>query len=181
VSPSEEHEESGGRWRLRERRRVARIACAVLITVLTAATEAVPGVAAAATVTVSASVGVRASVSAPHARGEIALRFALAQRGKPYVYGGTGPSSYDCSGLVQRAWRVAGVRIPRTTQEQARTGAAVPLGKVRLGDLVIFYHDASHVGIYAGHGMVVVAPHAGAVVRLQEMRWMPIYAVRRPR
>lgn len=114
------------------------------------------------------------------ARGRIALNFALAQRGKPYVYGGTGPAVYDCSGLVQRAWRVAGVAIPRTTQQQARTGKAVPLSQIRPGDLVIFYHDASHVGIYAGGGKVVVAPHQGARVTLEPMKWMPIYAVRRP-
>lgn len=113
-------------------------------------------------------------------RGRIALDFALAQRGKPYVYGGTGPDVYDCSGLVQRAWRVAGVRIPRTTQQQAHTGKAVPLNKIKLGDLVVFYHDASHVGIYAGDGKVVVAPHRGARVTLEPMKWMPIYAVRRP-
>ena len=121
------------------------------------------------------------SVSADGARGEIALDFALAQRGKPYVYGGTGPDAFDCSGLAQQAWRAAGVRIPRTTQEQARFGVAVPLAQIRLGDLVIFYSDASHVGIYAGDGRVVVAPHSGAVVSLQQMKWMPVYGVRRPR
>ncbi|MBR7837528.1 C40 family peptidase, partial [Actinospica durhamensis] len=113
-------------------------------------------------------------------RGEIALHFALAQRGKPYVYGGTGPWSYDCSGLTQRAWRAAGVAIPRTTQQQARTGTRVPLGQIQRGDLVIFYRDASHVGIYAGNGRVVVAPHRGATVTIQEMKWMPIYTIRRP-
>ncbi len=121
----------------------------------------------------------RAPVSVA-ARGRIALNFALAQRGKPYVYGGTGPAVYDCSGLVQRAWRTAGVSIPRTTQQQARTGKAVPLGRIKAGDLVIFYRDASHVGIYAGGGKVVVAPHRGARVTLEPMKWMPIYAVRRP-
>jgi cell wall-associated NlpC family hydrolase len=114
-------------------------------------------------------------------RGRIALDFALAQRGKPYVYGGTGPAVYDCSGLVQRAWRVAGVAIPRTTQQQAYTGKAVPLNEIQPGDLVIFYAHASHVGIYAGGGKVVVAPHQGARVMLEPMKWMPIYAVRRPR
>jgi len=121
-----------------------------------------------------------AAVSAVDARGQMALRFALAQRGKPYVYGGTGPNAYDCSGLVQRAWAAAGVKIPRTTYQQAHTGKAVKLSAIKAGDLVIFYADASHVGIYAGNGQVVVAPHVGTVVQLQQMKWMPINTVRRP-
>jgi cell wall-associated NlpC family hydrolase len=118
--------------------------------------------------------------SAVGTRGEIALRFALAQIGKPYVYGGVGPDSYDCSGLAQRAWQVAGVRIPRTTEQQATFGTPVPPGQARAGDLVIFYADASHVGVYAGDGKVVVAPHQGASVTIQPMKWMPLYAIRRP-
>jgi cell wall-associated NlpC family hydrolase len=121
------------------------------------------------------------SVALADARGRIALAFALDQVGKPYVYGGTGPDSYDCSGLAQRAWSAAGVHIPRTTRQQAVTGATVPVSQAKPGDLVIFYPDASHVGLYAGQGKVVVAPHAGAVVAVQQMKWMPVYAVRRPR
>lgn len=113
-------------------------------------------------------------------RGEIALLFAIAQLGKPYRYGASGPNAYDCSGLAQRAWRTAGVAIPRTTQAQARFGAPVPLSRIQLGDLVIFYADASHVGIYAGQGRVIVAPHAGKVVSYAAMRWMPIHTIRRP-
>lgn len=120
------------------------------------------------------------AVSAADARGRIALDFALAQIGKPYRYGASGPNAYDCSGLAQRSWRAAGVSIPRTTEQQAHFGSAVPLSQIQPGDLVIFYADASHVGIYAGHGDVVVAPHAGTVVTVQQMRWMPINTVRRP-
>ena len=112
--------------------------------------------------------------------GEMALLFALDQMGKPYEYGGNGPYSFDCSGLTQQAWRSAGVWIPRTSQQQADSGMEVPLSRIRLGDLVIFYSDASHVGIYAGHGMVVVAPHSGAYIRLESIAWMPVYDVRRP-
>jgi cell wall-associated NlpC family hydrolase len=110
----------------------------------------------------------------------MALQFALEQMGKPYGYGGNGPYAYDCSGLTQQAWRSAGVWIPRTSQEQAYSGMEVPLSRIRLGDLVVFYSDASHVGIYAGHGMVVVAPHSGAYIRLESIAWMPVYDVRRP-
>ncbi|HWG22955.1 MAG TPA: C40 family peptidase [Actinospica sp.] len=113
-------------------------------------------------------------------RGELALQFALEQMGKPYEYGGNGPDSYDCSGLTQQAWGAVGVWIPRTSQDQADAGTGVPLSQVRPGDLVIFYADASHVGIYAGDGMVVVAPHEGAFIRLEPIAWMPVYAVRRP-
>ena len=120
------------------------------------------------------------AVDAGQARGETALAFALAQLGKPYEYGGNGPDAYDCSGLTQQAWRDAGVWIPRTSQEQAGVGISVPLDQAQLGDLVIFYSDASHVGIYAGHGMVVVAPHSGTHIRLEQIAWMPVYDVRRP-
>lgn len=112
--------------------------------------------------------------------GEAALHFAASQLGKPYRYGGTGPNSYDCSGLTQRAWRAAGVAIPRTSQEQARFGSYVPFSQLRPGDLVVFYPNASHVGIYAGGGKVIVAPRPGKVVTYQEMRWMPVHTIRRP-
>ncbi|MBR7835305.1 C40 family peptidase [Actinospica durhamensis] len=118
--------------------------------------------------------------SSTSTRGRIALDFAIRQIGKPYVYGGAGPDSYDCSGLTQRAWRAAGVRIPRTTWEQARFGAPVSLDRIQPGDLVIFYADASHVGLYAGDGKVVVAPHQGTYVTVQLMKWMPVHTVRRP-
>ncbi len=127
-----------------------------------------------------AVIAVQPPPSAVGTKGEIALRFALAQIGKPYVYGGAGPDVYDCSGLVQRAWRAAGVHIPRTTRQQAGFGRPVPVGQMRPGDLVIFYPDASHVGLYAGNGKVVVAPHQGATVTIQPVKWMPIYSVRRP-
>jgi cell wall-associated NlpC family hydrolase len=113
-------------------------------------------------------------------RGETALNFAIDQLGKPYRYGGSGPDAYDCSGLVQKAWQAAGVWIPRTTQLQAQFGAPVPLDQVRDGDLVIFYADNSHVGIYAGDGKVIVAPHRGAVIKYTNMYSMPISTVRRP-
>jgi peptidoglycan DL-endopeptidase CwlO len=125
-------------------------------------------------------IAVQPPPSAVGTKGEIALKFALAQIGKPYVYGGAGPDTYDCSGLAQRAWRAAGIRIPRTTQQQAGFGTPVPVSQMRAGDLVIFYSDASHVGVYAGNGKVVVAPHQGAYVTVQPVKWMPIYNVRRP-
>jgi cell wall-associated NlpC family hydrolase len=113
-------------------------------------------------------------------RAAAAVHFAAAQLGKPYRYGGTGPEAFDCSGLTQQAWRAAGVSIPRTTQTQAAVGAAVSVEHIQPGDLVIFYADRSHVGIYAGGGKVIVSPHRGAVVKYAPLHSMPISAVRRP-
>lgn len=146
---------------------------------MAAALLGLAGAAPAAAVTVTPRSSPRTFAAAATTKGATALAFALAQLGKPYVYGGVGPDAFDCSGLAMRAWQAAGVSLPRTTQEQARVGASIPLSQVRPGDLVFFY-EASHVGIYAGNGEVVVAPHDGAVVSIQEMKWMPIYGVRRP-
>ena len=108
-------------------------------------------------------------LSAGDSEEEVALRFAVAQLGKPYVYGGNGPYAFDCSGLVQQAWRAAGIRLPRTTTQQADAGTAVPLSQIQPGDLVIFYADASHVGIYAGGQRFFNAPFTGANLRFDSM------------
>jgi cell wall-associated NlpC family hydrolase len=108
-----------------------------------------------------------------------AIAFALAQRGKPYVYGATGPGSYDCSGLTQAAYRSAGVSIGRTTYDQAKDGVSVSKADLRPGDLVFFYSGLSHVGIYLGNGQIVHAPHTGAVVEVAPLSWMPFATARR--
>lgn len=94
-----------------------------------------------------------------------AIEFARAQIGKPYVWGATGPGSYDCSGLTQAAWRAAGVSLPRTTYDQVDAGTTVSLADAQPGDLIFFYDDISHVGIYIGNGMMIHAPKPGAYVR----------------
>ncbi|MFH9587776.1 NlpC/P60 family protein [Streptomyces luteogriseus] len=94
-----------------------------------------------------------------------ALAFARAQIGKPYVWGAVGPGSYDCSGLTQAAWKAAGVTLPRTTYDQVNAGTTVPLSQARPGDLVFFYDDVTHVGIYIGNGMMIHAPKPGTYVR----------------
>ncbi|KOX07918.1 hypothetical protein ADL05_27850 [Nocardiopsis sp. NRRL B-16309] len=85
------------------------------------------------------------------------LDFARAQIGKPYVWGGTGPDSYDCSGLVQAAWAQAGVSLPRTTYDQVNAGTPVSRDDLQPGDLLFFYSESapSHVGIYSGNGMMI--------------------------
>ena len=97
-------------------------------------------------------------------QGEKAVQFAYDQLGCPYVFGGTGPcqDGFDCSGLTQAAWAFAGVAIPRTSYEQAGL-PAVPEADLEPGDIMEFSGDG-HVGIYVGGGMLIDAPHTGAVV-----------------
>ncbi|MGW1412572.1 C40 family peptidase [Streptomyces sp. NPDC002403] len=112
-------------------------------------------------------------------RAAVALNQALAQRGKPYVWGAVGPSSFDCSGLMQYAYRRAGLNLPRTTWGQINAGRRVSVSEARPGDLV-FYRGAAHVGMYMGHGQVVHAPRPGRNVSVQPLHAMPVYAVVRP-
>ncbi|WP_327115528.1 NlpC/P60 family protein [Streptomyces sp. NBC_01341] len=113
-------------------------------------------------------------------KAEKVLAFARAQIGKPYVWGATGPSSYDCSGLTQAAWKAAGVDLPRTTWDQVEVGTRVATANLKPGDLVFFYDDISHVGIYKGDGMMIHAPKPGANVREESIYYMPIYGSVRP-
>jgi len=104
------------------------------------------------------------------ASGRAASAFAAAQSviGSPYVYGASGPSSFDCSGLTSWAYAQAGVSIPRTSEAQANAGTRIySESDLKVGDLVIFYGDYHHVGLYAGNGQVLHAPHTGAVVRYE--------------
>ncbi|MFI1156046.1 NlpC/P60 family protein [Streptomyces sioyaensis] len=113
-------------------------------------------------------------------KAEKALAFARAQIGKPYVWGATGPSSYDCSGLTQAAWKAAGVTLPRTTWDQVKVGQRVATKDLQPGDLVFFFDDISHVGMYIGGGKMIHAPHPGASVREESIYYMPIYGSVRP-
>ncbi|WP_043265705.1 C40 family peptidase [Streptomyces sp. CT34] len=124
--------------------------------------------------------GSGSSDSSPSTKAEKALAFARAQMGKPYVWGATGPASYDCSGLTQAAWRAAGVDLPRTTWDQVKTGTRIATGDLQPGDLVFFFNDISHVGMYIGDGKMIHAPHPGASVRVESIYYMPIYGSVRP-
>ncbi|MFB7286320.1 C40 family peptidase [Actinacidiphila glaucinigra] len=108
-----------------------------------------------------------------------AIEFARAQLGKPYVYGATGPNSYDCSGLTQAAWGAAGVSIPRVTYDQVDFGSRVSADQLQPGDLVFFYSDITHVGLYIGGGQMIHAPHTGSVVKIAPITEMPIYGYAR--
>ncbi|MFC5832486.1 C40 family peptidase [Nonomuraea insulae] len=98
------------------------------------------------------------------------LRFAYAQVGKPYIFGGTGPGGFDCSGLTQAAWAAAGVSLPRTTWSQWAWGASrkVSMDALQPGDL-IFSNGLGHVSIYAGNGNIVHAPQTGDVVKVVKL------------
>ena len=98
-----------------------------------------------------------------------AVAFARAQLGKPYVYGATGPGSYDCSGLTMSAWQSAGVNIPRTSQAQWSGLTRVPASAVRPGDLVV-YNGAGHVAVYVGGGQIIEAPSPGKAVQTAPWR-----------
>ncbi|QES48941.1 glycoside hydrolase [Streptomyces venezuelae] len=112
--------------------------------------------------------------------GAQAVRFATAQIGKPYVWGAEGPDSFDCSGLTSKAWLAAGRNIPRTSQEQLRLLPKIALKDMRPGDLIIYFDDASHVGMYVGDGAMVHAPRPGRNVTIAGAGSMPIKAVVRP-
>ncbi|MEU8653189.1 NlpC/P60 family protein [Streptomyces sp. NPDC048737] len=116
-------------------------------------------------------------------KAEKALAFARAQIGKPYVWGAAGPDSYDCSGLTQAAWKAAGVSLPRVTYDQVNAGTTVSLSAAQPGDLVFFYDDVTHVGIYIGNGMMIHAPKPGTYVREESIYYdgeSSIHSVVRP-
>ncbi|WP_341869863.1 C40 family peptidase [Streptomyces bauhiniae] len=103
--------------------------------------------------------------SAHIVRAAKAIAFAAAQVGKPCVWGATGPDSFDCSSLTQGAWRTAGVELPRAAHEQASAGTEVALAAALPGDLVLFFEDDRHVGLYVGNGTMIHAPGPGAAIR----------------
>jgi cell wall-associated NlpC family hydrolase len=121
------------------------------------------------------------TVTAPTWAAKVAVWTALGQRGDPYVYGGSGPSSFDCSGLTSYSWRKAGEVIPRTSRAQSTYGRKVSKSSLRAGDLVFFYSPVSHVAMYIGAGYIVHAPYSGTVVKTTKLGYMPSYAgARRP-
>ena len=113
-------------------------------------------------------------------KGARALAFAKKQLGDRYSYGASGPNAWDCSGLTRGAWKAAGVSLPHNAAAQYHRGKHISKSQLKAGDLVFFYSGPSHVAIYAGHGKVIHAPHAGAKVSYIKMKYMPYKGARRP-
>ncbi|MBZ9639909.1 C40 family peptidase [Streptomyces sp. PSKA30] len=113
-------------------------------------------------------------------QGKKAVEFATAQIGKPYEWGAEGPKTYDCSGLTSQAWATAGSVIPRTSQQQWKQLKRIDIEDMRPGDLIIYFDDASHVGMYVGDGAMVHAPRPGRTITIAGAGSMPILGVVRP-
>ncbi len=113
-----------------------------------------------------------------------ALTFAAGQLGKPYRWGGNGPDAFDCSGLTLAAFRAGGTALPRVAQDQFDRGPVVVNGAtIRPGDLLFFgsgQRGVDHVGIYVGSGLMIDAPHTGAVVRVEPAGWDGFVGATRP-
>lgn len=113
-----------------------------------------------------------AALPAPLSTTSVALAWAFSELGKTYVWGGTGPDVFDCSGLTQYSWAQAGVAIPRVAADQDGWTVPVPLSQLLPGDLVFYgTTDIHHVGMYIGDGLMINAPHTGDVVRVSPIWW----------
>jgi peptidoglycan DL-endopeptidase CwlO len=111
------------------------------------------------------------SIPTGNSIGAQALRWALTRRGDPYVWGAAGPSAFDCSGLVLWAYAQVGISLPHFTGNQWNMGVHVSRQDLEPGDLVFFYQDISHVGLYIGDGLMVDAPTFGEPVQVQPVMW----------
>jgi cell wall-associated NlpC family hydrolase len=116
----------------------------------------------------------------PGGAAAVAARTACAQIGKPYVFGSGGPNSFDCSGLTAFAWKAAGVNLRHYTSWQWQDAKPVSRADLRVGDLVFYYSDLHHMGMYVGDGWIVHAPTSGDVVRMKRVDDGPIAGYRRP-
>jgi cell wall-associated NlpC family hydrolase len=103
--------------------------------------------------------------------GVVALRAALTRRGYPYVWGAAGSTAFDCSGLVVWAFAQEGISLPHYTGSLWNSGMHVSRADLEPGDLVFFFADISHVGIYIGNGLMVDAPSTGQLVQVQPVFW----------
>jgi cell wall-associated NlpC family hydrolase len=123
-----------------------------------------------------------ASVPAPAApvvassqAAQVAVNTALAQVGKPYVWGASGPGSFDCSGLTMYSYAAAGVSLPHSSSAQSGMGTPVSRDQLQPGDLVFFYSPVSHVAMYIGNGQIVHASTSGEPVKVASLDSMPDY------
>jgi cell wall-associated NlpC family hydrolase len=113
-------------------------------------------------------------------RAGAAVRFAYAQLGKEYRFGGDGPNSYDCSGLTSAAWARAGVPLPHNARRQWRAVHRVSRDELKPGDLIFYYRSIHHVAMYVGGGKMIHAPQHGEPVRVDDVDYQPIHGYGRP-
>jgi peptidoglycan DL-endopeptidase CwlO len=113
-------------------------------------------------------------------RAAVAVHYAMAQVGKPYVYGAAGPSAYDCSGLTMASWGAAGVGLPHSSSAQYGSGTHIAASQLQPGDLVFYYQPISHVGMYIGNGMIVNAENPSSGIRVTGLYSMPYVGAVRP-
>ena len=149
---------------------------AVVEPLVTTSVQGTPAAAgqAGASVAAGAAVSGTANGQAALSRAELIemLKAAASRVGSPYVWGGSGPTTFDCSGLVQWSFAQAGVVMPRVAADQARTGPAIPFSQAQAGDLLFYRTDPtapdyiSHVAIYLGKGLMLQAPQPGENVQI---------------
>ena len=121
------------------------------------------------------------SIPASSSRGAIAVAAARSQIGVKYVkYAAVEGEGFDCSGLTMWAWKKAGVSLPHQSRRQFASSPQIPVAYVEPGDLIFFYSPITHVGIYAGDGMMIDAPGVGRTVRLTAVNWNKVVGVTRP-
>lgn len=128
---------------------------------------------------ISAMAALPAPVGAGSGSGATAVQAALTRIGSPYSWGASGPGAFDCSGLVMWAFQQAGIYLPHSSYAQAAGGQPVSMDSIQPGDVISYYSDASHVGIYVGDGMMVHASTFGIPVAVVPMNNAPIYNIRR--
>ncbi len=122
-----------------------------------------------------------AALPGPSSTGAVAVRAALTRLGDPYVWAAAGPDAFDCSGLVVWAFQQAGMSLPHSSQMLATGGQSVSLRQMQPGDVITYYSDASHVGLYVGNGKIVHASTYGVPVAVAAVDHAPIHNVRRYR
>jgi cell wall-associated NlpC family hydrolase len=126
------------------------------------------------------------SITPPNNIVATAIQAARSRLGVPYVWGATGPDSFDCSGLTQWSYAHAGIALPRTAAEQWNSGPHPSLSQLEPGDLLFWATDTSnpatihHVTIYIGRGMMIAAPHTGTVVQVQPVYMAGFIGATRP-
>jgi cell wall-associated NlpC family hydrolase len=166
---------------------VAFIAAALAALAATPANADVPAPIAstASTATVSAEVGLVANATPVATQAAepvrvLAMKEAQTHLGDPYQYGAAGPTKFDCSGLVYASYKKFGVTLPRTSRSQSTVGVGVAEANIEPGDLVFYYFPVSHVAIYIGDDMVLMAPSSGGVVnQKQHLHYGAINVIRR--